>query len=249
MIGSLDEKHTKIDPENSSIREEMLSLRSDPSNPGKVFIDENTGEKFYKLKIKPSKQRLVALVLKGVVNVSDVVKVGDTYYSHMQDFSALKSKQEDLEHEIEASIAIIYLITGDIDHGIFSEVLHPDPDSNQEHHNLILNKLEKKFNFFDFDLAFNNISYDMRAEEDYYFRYYCDRLISLINNPKKDKSILLKILNHKLDILERLFSSDSFESFKKLVERSGIEWSGEQTESVFRKIQSRISVLREVIKV
>ena len=53
----------------------------------RVYVDKTTGERFHQINSDDAgRQKLLAMILKGTINVSDVVKVGDSYYSQREKF-------------------------------------------------------------------------------------------------------------------------------------------------------------------
>ena len=88
-------------------------------------------------------ERVVALLLKGIVNVSDLVRVesesGVKYYSKVMEVE--KTKDATMQ-EMQADMALIHILFKDVDHSFESR------DGGD--HNLIRDKSKKKIFFFDF---------------------------------------------------------------------------------------------------
>ncbi|MGE5541219.1 MAG: hypothetical protein ACM3TU_02960 [Bacillota bacterium] len=78
----------------------------------------NRGEQFYELDKIPMSQQVAARLLKGIINVSDVVSDGDPYWPKMYSKRMPLSKvAETLDpEEVVADTELINLILGDIDH-------------------------------------------------------------------------------------------------------------------------------------
>lgn len=108
-------------------------------------------------------ERVVALILKGIVNVSDLVRVqgesGVKYYSKVMEVE--KTKDATMQ-EMQADLALIHILFKDVDHSFEGR------DGGD--HNLIRDKSKKKIFFFDFGSAMfgfwvKNIEYGDSLED------------------------------------------------------------------------------------
>ncbi|MEI7709674.1 MAG: hypothetical protein WCI76_03090 [bacterium] len=217
-----------MDPSKSSLREEAfrpefktIEDRFPVSLKGKsrktpVYIDQKTGEKFHKLETnlhKASFQKLTALMLKGVVNVSDVLKIGSDYFSHEQDFEKIESSNRDVIVEMKADFFILRRIFGDQDHAYYPanniirvEAEKQHPTSPAEHKNLLIDESKGKINFFDFHRT--GLEYMATDIED------PSRLENMFKSvvSKKDKTV--GILKKKVRLL--ISSLSDFGRFRKI---------------------------------
>ena len=243
MFDQILQKEIPSDPSKSSIREEMLDLKFDKIDvaSGKsIYLDETTGETFYKIEDESGpNQKLFSLILRGAINVSDIVKVGNNYYSHKQKIDEIEASRENILNEIEADRLIFREIFGDIDHIYFL--------GRHNHRNLITDNIGK-VSYFDFKRGFsiNEIIQDCRdfSELEKMFRKHIKEHF----DSTLDKSITLTILKNKITILGNLLNN--FEIFSKMVQRSGISESilnKEKQEILFKNIKLRLQVLDKVL--
>lgn len=102
-------------------------------------------------------ERVVALILKGIVNVSDLVRVqgesGVKYYSKVMEVR--KTKDATMQ-EMQADMALIHILFKDGDHSFEGR--------DGKDHNLMRDKSKKKIFFFDFgrtmfNFWLNNVEY------------------------------------------------------------------------------------------
>jgi len=267
----MTEKFTQkitANPSQFSLREEALSLklkgkekkfpisRDGSGKDVSIYIDEETGEKFNKIITWSAPwQKLISILLKGVVNVSDIVKVEYYYYSHEQNFNYLDSFQENTESEIKADCFIISRIFGDYDHVYYphgnSERKEAEkkifPSSILEHHNLLADEKRGKFSFFDFGATSLGKDYknpkknhptlinEIKEEITYYFD----------KDPKRNE--ILDILKRKVEILARLYSDDEFKRFEKIIQRSGVRLKEKEQKALYGYIKERLISLNKLL--
>jgi hypothetical protein len=265
MLEQIIKKSITADPSKFSLREEALDLkftgveRKFPlSYSGQVkktegYIDQETGEKFYKIdSFNVSAHRLLSLILKGVVNVSDVVKVGDQYSSHEQNFNNLESKEENVVAEAEADIFIIKNIFGDPDHEYYpvnhfsrQKIQERGVDSKLEHHNLRINETEGKLSFF--DLRSTYLVEDTSLTED--FLELEEKFQKEITKSKfaTEKNAVLDVVKKKVSILVSLFLDNEFTRFETIVKKSEVKLKEDKQRILFNKIKSRLQALNKVL--
>lgn len=259
-----------VDPSKSSLTEEMIgpliqqsgNCITHPENGVKfdIYTDSKTGEKFLKIDDykNPESQKLATLILKGIVNVSDVVKVGNSYYSHFQKLDCVESSKEgDILGELEADILLLELIVGDEDHKILfgesskNSVFGDSPSSAytilKDRHNLRVDTNSGKLNFY--DLKGNDLiaaSYEEESEEklkktfQQRIRYHSIRV-------NVEKRIVMEILTRKVALLSSMYQWVDLEIFKKMVKRSGMRLAESNQEILFNNIKLRIAVLNQVL--
>jgi|SRR3989344_2134099 len=228
----------KADPSTFSFREgEGVFDLAVENEKDRIFFDKNTGEKFYK--IDPDKvkfQKLTSLILKGIINVSDVVKVGNDYYSHIQNLDNL-SEREDLVAEIKADILIFSLVFGDYDH-VYHET--SEDNSTTEHKNLITQEKLKKYYFFNFDKAFMWRGEDLNFGQ---LKFFFESSLK----QKEITSLTLNILTKKVKLLSNLFVAQQFEWFQKIIHRSSVGLSDGSQKFLFADIKLRLRALNEAL--
>lgn len=262
---------TKIiaDPSKFSLREEALSIepkgteRTFPIPVGiagketMIYIDDKTGEKFHKIdsRLAPS-QKLLSLILKGVINVSDIVKVGDDYYSHEQNFDYIEPSKEDIIAEVAADLFIIRRVFDDPDHKYYlkndfsrAKIEKKYPNSVLEHHNLRVDEANKKLNFFDFEVYGNDWLHKIKIEKPkcikkMFKREFTNKLFDS-DLQKKRKDMTRDILRKKVDILVSLFSD--FITFKEMLRRSEVKLTEEEQQIIFNNIESRLQILSKAL--
>lgn len=71
---------------------------------GKKIADLNSNEFFFKILKNPELQRFISLLSKGILHVSDVIKVGDHYFSKNMSLEKIQSSQK---MELKAEIFIL----------------------------------------------------------------------------------------------------------------------------------------------
>jgi len=261
----------RADPRNYSLRDEALDLEllgtetqfpieyKGVEKKNSIYINRATGEKFYK--IRPDKvpdQQLLSLILKSVVNVSDVVKVGDDYYSHKQNFDFIEpSEEKDIIPEVYADIFILTDLFRDNDHIYYPadnadrvEMERKQSNSLLHHHNLLVDERNRKSNFFDFAGPMYSGSWLHKMKRTgntppylkQKFNQSIDNKLGL--NPHK--YAILSILRKKVQILINLYK-DAFKTFKKQMQKSGVDLNEEEQRVVFDNIQLRLQALNEAL--
>lgn len=259
---------TKItaDPSKFSLREEALSIEpkglekkfsilvGEAGKETMIYIDDKTGEKFHKIdpSLAPS-QKLLSLILKGVINVSDVVRVGDDYYSHEQNFDYIEPGKEDIIAEVTADLFIIRRVFKDPDHKYYlkndfsrARIEKKYPNSVLEHHNLRVDEANKKLNFFDFETYGNDWLHKIKIEKPKYIKkIFKKEFAKKLFSSDLQRSITLDILRKKIDILVSLFSD--FVVFKEMLQRSEVELTENEQQIVFNNIMLRLQILSKVL--
>ena len=248
------------DPSKFSLREEALNLkftgterRFNTIDPGyrltEVYVDTETGEKFHRIDRDGSFQKFLSLLVKGVINVSDIVKIVNDYYTHEQNFDSIESGKENITIEMEADLFIIRCIFDDYDHNF---LLGPHPlklKKKVEHKNLIINESNSKLNFFDFHNAFydykRGIILNRLSLEKTFKKIFSDNNFEL--NPNKNK--IIEILRRKLRFLSTLLGENELERFKKIIAKSGLNLEDKDRgpRVLFDDIRLRLQVLDEVL--
>ncbi|HEV7702553.1 MAG TPA: hypothetical protein VGO63_03890 [Candidatus Paceibacterota bacterium] len=237
------------DPTKFSLREETLDLKP-KHNDRFTYFDKKTGEKFYKiLRESGPYQKLVSLMLKGIVNVSDVIKIGDDYYSHKQNFGRIDSRKENIVPEIEADLVILQWVFLDGDHGYSTdeedyEYLEKN-SSVAEHQNLLVDQKNKRFSFFDFGSNSLDVDYKIPAAKEFLQRkeiFFLKSLMELAQHPN-----VISILKNKVKILMDAYPDNDFETFQKIIQRSGVQLSKQEQKTLFSEIKSRLQVLDKIL--
>ncbi len=255
MVNEFPKTIQEADPSKFSHLEGERTLRLEPVELKghrfirDIFVDKETGERFYKISHRPESQRLLALILKGVINVSDIVKVGNEYYSHEQDFNNIKPSNEDIAAEATADLFIITQIFGDYDHEYYhsdsaQKLLQTTEDQSNvvEHHNLRVDKANSRLNFYDFGKPWVFIISELGRPQFTTEMFEQQRL-----EMYSWTSTTLSILRKKSEILLGLFQKDEFGRFKKILEKSGYELSEEKQKSLFDEIKARLENINEVL--
>ena len=177
------DKKITPDPSISSIREEALNLKKRkilkifPSKDN-IYIDKNTKERFFKIREEANakQQRVIALLLKGIINVADVVKYKNDYFSHQYNINSVKSDNEGkFLSEIDADILILREVFDDGDKLYREEWSRPGVGGWTEYRNMSVSNSEKKKYYFDFHVGFNksiivNNNLDLKSNEEEKFR-------------------------------------------------------------------------------
>lgn len=250
-----------VDPSKSSLTEEMigpLEKRGDyifHSENGvrlDIYTDPKSGEKFIKIDAhkKPQSQKLVALILKGVVNVSDIIRVGDSYYSHVHKLENIGSSEYDnVLSEAEADRFILSEIVGDVDHTVLVETKndHDGYEILEDGQNLRVDVVNRKVNFFDFSendlVSLSSHQYDEAS-----LRKTFERCIKFfIPGVNVDEAIVLKVIKRKVTLLFGLYRDMNFDNFKKMIKKSGMKLTEDEQQILFKNIKLRIRVLNEVL--
>lgn len=198
-----------------------------------LYKDKNTGEIYHQIFEYPELQKFTALLLKGIMNVSDVIEINGKYFSHEQDSNSLKSKENYFE-EILADLFILKEVIHDLDHRyyqldkkqeIYSMGSGIVPEKSFiEHANLLVDENQKNFNIFDFHSSFsmlnkNNTLYLEELEKIY---------ISALSNKEfqnGNRKEILEIIDKKCSrFLEEVFNNKSSEFFDAVVKNSKINF-------------------------
>jgi len=243
MPERLTQNRITSDSSRFSLREEAFNLVKGEDG---FYADKVTKEKFSKIDstARPEFQKLAALILKGVINVSDIIKVGNNYYSHVQDFENIRSSNTNIMAEMQSDIIIIETVLEDNDH-TFGDSFRfvPGEDSNFEVHNLRIDRKNGKLNFFDFGPAF--------PEEMYTGKENLSELEALLEeNIMSDEFniyFIKEILEKKIKILLSLYKESDFENFKKIIQKSGVKLKKDEQMILFYNIRLRLKALSNVL--
>ena len=112
----MDADPTKYSPINPKINPENFFLEENPRRRDNlVYPDTDSGELYYKISKNPRIQHFVALLSKGILNVSDVVRVDSCTYSRKMDLDKVQPAQN-LQIDIHVEIYVLRLIFNDLDH-------------------------------------------------------------------------------------------------------------------------------------
>jgi hypothetical protein len=254
MSKELIQQKITADPSKFSLREEALDLELEGRDKGyrNIYFDRKTGERFYKIfSYEAQVQKLLTLILKGVINISDIVKVGNNYYSHVQNFDNIKPGTENVLSEIEADLFIIKMVFEDNDHGYYYNSVQKG--AVVEHQNLRVSKKDNKFNIFDFGATkLDNLKFSRENFSDLekMFKEEIKRQIG-IEHPEylgftlPDK--VLEILRKKVATLIGLCGDNEFGNFKEIIKKSGIELTEEEQRTLFYNIRLRLQALNKVL--
>lgn len=258
------------DPSKFSLVEEALDLelKGTETRPfifsdvyGKevrIYVDKATGERFHKISHeRVARHKLLVLILKGIINVSDIVKVGNDYYSHEQNFDNILPTEGNVLDEMEADMIILGDVFRDYDHGYFN--IHnqnlittsaKDPGAVLENRNLRVDKDHTKLSFFDFDY----FDLDRLLEKGEHLdiselkRKFKNTLRHTQFAPNTNTERILSILKKKVGILLALFEDNEFERFTKIIQKSGIQLKEEGGERIlFDNIRLRLQALSIVL--
>ncbi|MBU0998840.1 hypothetical protein KKG24_00815 [Patescibacteria group bacterium] len=257
------------DPSKSSLREEVLDLEfkgietkfslSDlrDGKEVEVYVDKKTGEEFYKIYSEngPS-QRLLSMLLKGVINVSDVVRVRDEYYSHHQNLNLVEASK-DVKNEAKADLFIIFRVFGDSDHIYYENSFDQKTLKAKnlkapiEHHNLILDEENKKLTIFDFHKPWiENIKISTEKTNAFY-SYLEDFFEDLILDrfgEIKERNLVLPIIKRKVKMFLGLFSDEGFKMFEKMIKRSGVALDKKNQKDLFDNLKLRLEALAKALE-
>ena len=245
-----------INPEKSSIREEILELIETDNG---AYLDKESGEIFHKIKKFPETQRFVSLLLKGVINVSDIVEYNGEYFSHEQNIEKLNSSEPFSEDEINADRFILSTIFNDSDHykSIFTDHRNNINEWNKiEYYNLAIDKNTNKKYYYDFgavEFEYPNIKTPAQLEE------YTEMIRKYLQRYKPEE---LSIVHKKVGVLlQNLFNKNDYEHFKAIVERSNLlkAWESNKVKydlnqtkdnlvikDIFNDLHSRLDIVYKV---
>ncbi len=265
MVEELPKTIGTANPAKFSTLEQSLDL--EPVDLGEkfppnlnLFIDKKTGERYYRVSsFDAQNQRLLVYVLKGIINVSDVVNVGGEFYSHEPNFNNLESNNDDMLAEIDADNLILANVFVDGDHKYFypnfgeaTQKLNQLPNVVFQHHNILIDRKQNKHNFFDFGASLNYGHYSYPKSYHFEQRVYED-LSSIFVLPGIDDNFPLhsqriktfEILRKKVEVLGNFFSDSNRNVFHSMVVKAGIEESKE--DFLFDSIQSRLQALSKTL--
>lgn len=256
---------TKItaDPSKFSLRDEGLNIklkgkeRTFPvvvgaaGKEGDIYIDEEIDQKFHKIYSLVPSQKLLSLILKGVINVSDIVKFEDGYYSHEQNFDHIEPSTEDIIAEVIADLFITRRVFEDFDHEYYpkdfldrTRIEKARPNSVLEHHNLRVDEVNNKSNIFDFESGGKNWLYMVEMKnpkciKKIFKREFAKKLFS----SDLQRNMALDILKKKINRLIGLFSN--FVAFKQILQRSEVQLTEDEQQVIFSNIISRLQILNK----
>lgn len=205
-------------PEISSIREESLNLLpTEWTERYDIYRDKDSGELFHKIKNDPRKQKFISLLLKGTINVADIVSYWGSYYSHEQNLNNIPVRDpEFIKADTEADLFILKHMFGDKDHGQYDYITKEEEEASDywnESSNVMTNRSYTKKYIFDFNAA------TLKGSDQ-------DRLLDEIKEYKKknpnNAEKILSLVNKKCDlILKNNLNEDQLESFKTIIKKSG----------------------------
>ncbi len=229
------EESRKTDPTKSSLvssniklGEREMFLTNDLLKTVYKYKDKETGEKFYsKEHSDPRYDYFVALLAKGILNVSDVIEHNGKILS--REINLNKIKKDSSKEEIEAEFFILHYLFGDRDH-------NRKPKWN-------FRVKEKKFTHFDYGTAFTNssryqnelnvIGYDKNVIPkkeliDYQIRkYFNENLLNTFEKAvglsRKKENIFLKSILEKTELFIKQL--ENYDFFNNVIEKSKIELS------------------------
>lgn len=255
----LKNNESVIDPSKSSFIEGVLNLKKEdpietpsifngPDSKRTVYRDKHTGEEFFLIDPakRPEFQRLISYIVKGVINVADIVEHDGQYFSHKQQLKNVEVGNDFFQEEITADAFILKNIFGDDDHisyrkessrfkffrtkrNLSESILLDDI----EHRNIVINEKNKNHYIFDLDQAgyigigekgngFHSLQLQTDQDKLDYKKYLIDAIYSPADPYEKYKIITIKILKNKIDLLiKNIFSEEHYNVFLKIVEKSG----------------------------
>ena len=129
-----------------------------------TYIDENTGEKFHKIKKSSQVQMFLSLLAKGVINTADIIEKDGEYFSHEQNADSVASMGDEYLDEMKADLIILEHVFRDVDHDYYATGDDTRNSKNmktgilpgnsfREHSNILVDENTKKINYFDFNFA------------------------------------------------------------------------------------------------
>jgi hypothetical protein len=205
-------------PETSSIREENLNLLpTEWTEQYDIYRDKDSGELFHKIKNDPRKQKFISLLLKGTINVADIVTYHGGYYSHEQNIKNIIDRDpEFIKTDTEADLFILKHMFGDKDHSKYNYIIKGEeeaPDYWRESSNVMTNRSNTKKYIFDFNAA------TLKGSDE-------NQLLDEIKEYKKQNpnnaEEVLSLVNKKCDlILKNNLNKEQLESFKAIIKKSG----------------------------
>ena len=268
MIERFGQQQIDGDPSKFSFREEAVK-KIEPKGKEKrfpiarggepketdIYIDQD-GERFHKIpsdrKGQVATQRLVAFALKGVVNVSDIVKIGDEYYSHEQNLDKVEPSK-DMVNEAEADKLILGTIFEDRDHEYYrpenllrQKIENGNPNSLVEHQNVNVDEEKGSLNFYDFSEAM--LRTDSMAQSSSDLAHLEKRYSAIVNAlpPNMDRSSVLYIVRQKVRLLLEQYQENEFNRFVKIVGRSGLKLDDQEQKNLFINLKLRLELLERV---
>ncbi len=242
---------------DEEIKQNRTRIENDEERHIRTFTDKETGEVFYEMKPEsnPKAQMLLSLFLKGVVNVTDIIKVDNVYYAHKQDFSKIESTENNIVPQLKADMLLLNLGFEDFDHKYYErstserDQIIAKQDGLSEHHNLITDEANGKYVFFDF----NNPSWqwlekikktrDPEMLEKIFEAKFTNKYFS--EDINKDE--ILETIKNKSTTLLNNYGNLESDAFKQIVKRSEIELSENDRELVLNGIKLRLQTLVKVI--
>jgi hypothetical protein len=241
------------DPSKSSIREENIKLKKNKvlnifPKKEEVFIDVNTKERFFEIKNNRNGhiQKMTSLLLKGIINSTDIVEHNDKYYSHAQKIKHLNATKEyEYNPEIIADMIILDKVFGDYDKKIHQSkpLGHPlIKDGWEGHQNIMVNDSEEKKYYFDFEYALQNIiPFKNKTEEDFFKKSIFEIADNLIEDSKCTTFLIIKEKTERF--LQERFTDKEF--FLSVIKKSKCE-SKFNIENLFNALKRRLEIVSEV---
>jgi hypothetical protein len=194
------------------------------------MLEKEESEKFQLLYDKPQIQYLISNLARGPINIAQVVKKGDKYFSHHQKFDNLESKK-DIKTEFESDMLILNYVFYDNDHSYYKR--HINDEEINEHKNLIINKEENKGYIFDLDLALYT---DFRENID--TKIGRENTVKSITAAINNNAVLAKNLFEKTNqLLEFNFKDKKF--FDSVILKTEVDLSSNEFSEYFKFMNSK----------
>ena len=222
---------------------DMPSIHKGANGQRVVYKDKKTGEEFFLVNSNPELQRLIIYVVKGIINVADIVKYNGKYFSHQQKLEDVAESNPFYLEEVSADKFILKYVFGDYDHVYYESddsrlqdflkqrkiSLDVMQANNTEHRNIVVNDKINKHYFFDFDqsgssgLGFGEGIHSLQIQEEKIINDFKNMIISVFEKGDFDLKTI-EILNDKIStLIKNVFSPNQFERFKKMIDRSQTE--------------------------
>lgn len=226
-------ENIKTDPSKSSILENIVNLELDQIIERPGLIDNMTNEvaeplKIYKDQIgeryveilesrEPRVQKFASLMIKGVVNGADIIEKNNKFYSHIQESKNIKDESENLEQEIFADFALLYMFLNSTDHGWENRHnVKESHDNWKEAHNTFIDYVNNKVYYFDFEKVSG--IYDYKDYPENYEKNVIEMNLDFVVNKKEG----LEILRDKIEKIINTTLSD-IDIFKSIIKKSGVQ--------------------------
>lgn len=180
---SKSEDPSTFTPYNIELEEIEEDLRDDPdyvrgeTGHLKLFRDQDGNTYYERVSAAPQNEYIISKLLKGVINVSDVVEVNGSYFSKNMDLEAIEEKTSGPEQA--ADMILLYALFDDTDHKLGKRYSKNAAIKNG------------RATYFDFDVA--RIPTGNESNE------HRNSLIEDLNNSEDPESILQKAISIRVD--------------------------------------------------